>query len=60
VLVDVKRPKSGAGALGLQSARTTTFAGSNVVESAIPINSTSVVENLAVGTVVAIVFGLIR
>jgi hypothetical protein len=59
VLVDVKRPERSAGASGLWRARTATFGGANVIEGAIPINSTPIVEWLAGGTDVAIVFGLL-
>ena len=58
--MDVQRPKRGAGALRFQRTRTTTFAGSNVVEGAIPISSTPIVEWLASGTDIAVVFRFVR
>ena len=45
--------------MGFERTCTTTFAGSNVVEGAIPIHAPPIVERLASRTDIAIVFGLI-
>ena len=57
--MDVQRPEGSTGALWSEPAWTALFAGTDVVEGMVPINSPSVVEYLAGGTEIAIVFRLI-
>ena len=59
ILVDDQPPEGSTGALRSQRARATLFAAPDVVEGAIPINASSIIEHLAGGTEIAIVFGLV-
>ena len=52
-------PEGRTGAVWSEQARATLFAGPDVVEGAVPINVPSVIEYLAGGTEIAIVFGLV-
>jgi len=59
ILVDDQSPDGSTGALCSQRARAALFACPDVVEGAVPINAPSVIEYLAGGTEIAIVFGLV-
>src|SRR5271166_2580940 len=56
VLVDDKAPEGSTGALWSERARAALFGCPDVVESAVPMNPTAVVEGLARGTDITIVF----
>src|SRR5437660_1604420 len=56
VLVDDKAPEGSTGALWSERARATLFACPDVVVSAVPMNPTTVVQGLAGGADIAIVF----
>ena len=57
--MDDQAPEGSAGALWSERARATLLACPDVVEGMVPINATSIIENLAGGTEIAIVFRLI-
>src|SRR5947209_8841319 len=56
VLVDDKAPEGSTGALWSERARATLFACPDVIVSAVPMNPTAVVQGLAGGADIAIVF----
>ena len=56
-LVDDKAPEGSTGALRSLRARATAFACPDVVVGAVPMDPTTIVEGLACGTDLAIVFG---
>ncbi len=59
MLVDDKAAEGGTSALGPLRTRTTTFTRPDVGIGVVPMTSTTVVEGLACGTDIAIVFGLV-
>jgi hypothetical protein len=60
ILVDDQAPEGRTGALGSERAWATLFACPDVVEGAVPVNAPSVIEYLAGGAEIAIVFGLVN
>ena len=60
VLVDDEAPEGSTGALWPERTRATLFACPDIVEGSIAINSATVVEELASGTDIAIVFRFVR
>jgi hypothetical protein len=56
ILVDDQAPEGRTGTLGSERARATLFACPDVAESAVPMNAPSIIQPLAGGTEIAVVF----